>query len=365
VTKAHHHRRGLVRTIVKVILFTAVSALLTSIVFASLLDVDTHSATGYYAEFTNASGLQSGDTVRVAGVEVGKVNAVTLVGSHAQISFSVDNSQHLTTSTRAAIHFENLLGQRFLALSPGPAGDPAAALSPGGTIPLTQTTPAIDLTAVFDGFQPLFAALAPDQVNELAGSIIQIFQGEGGTLSNLVSETAVITNNLADRQEVIDALLSSLASLLNTVGVHDTQLGQLIGNFDTLVRSVAGARTSLGTAITDLGTLESTTSGLLNEAEPTLNEDIATLETDVQHLAANQNGLDGVLSGVPGLLNTLAKIQSSGNWINVYLCNLTINVHGELDISLVPGVSPPVYPDPVTLPSGAIGDQSLHTASCS
>lgn len=365
MSKAHHHRRKLVRTVVKVIVFTAVSALLTSIVFASLLDVDTHSASGYYAEFSNGSGLQAGDTVRVAGVEVGKVNGVSLVDNHAQVSFSVDNSQHLTTATTAAVHFANLLGQRFLALLPGAPSDPAPPLAAGGTIPLSRTTPAIDLTAVFDGFQPLFAALAPSQVNELANSIIQVFQGEGGTVANLVAQTAVITNNLADRQQVIDALLSSLASLLNAVGVHDTQVGQLITNFDTLVRSVAGARSSLGTAITSLGTLASTTSGLLNESEPTLNQDIATLETDVQNLNANQNGLDGVLSGIPGFVNTLTKIQSSGNWINVYLCNLTIRVQGQLDISLVPGVSPPQYPDPVTLPSGSIGDQALHTGSCS
>jgi phospholipid/cholesterol/gamma-HCH transport system substrate-binding protein len=364
VKKAHHSRRGLTRTIIKVVLFTAVSVLLTSVVFSSLLDVDSHSASGYTADFTNASGLQPGDTVRIAGVEVGKVNLVALVGNHAQVSFTVDNSQHLTTTTRAAIHFANLLGQRFLALLPGPAGVPSQQLAPGSDIPIKLTSPAIDLTAVFDGFQPLFSALAPDQVNELASSIVQVFQGESGTISNLVSQTAVLTNNLANRQVVIDALLASLASLLNTVGVHDTQLGQLIGNFDTLVKSVAGTRNSLGTAITNLSSLENTTSGLLNQAQPTLNEDIGVLETDVQNLSANQQNLDGLLLGLPGFLTTLTKIQSSGNWINVYLCNLTINVSGKLDISLVPGVSPPVYPDPVSLPSGAIGDQAKHTASC-
>jgi phospholipid/cholesterol/gamma-HCH transport system substrate-binding protein len=361
--RRHHAHPGLTGTITKVAVFTAVSVLLTSIVVGSLLDFNTHSASGYSAEFTDASGLQAGDTVRIAGVEVGKVTAVALAGNHAVVGFSLDNSQHLTDKTKAAIHFENLLGQRFLALLPGTAG--GAPLRPGGVIPLSRTTPAINLTAVFDGFQPLFSALAPDQVNELATSIIEVFQGESGTVSNLVQETAVITNNLADRQQVIVGLLSSLSSLLDTVGGHDTQLGQLIGNFDTLVKGLAGSRSSLGSAITNLATLEGTTSNLINESQPTLNEDIQRLAVAVQSLSANQKGLDSVLQGFPGLVGTLAKIQSSGNWINVYLCNLTINVHGRLDISLVPGVSPPQYPDPVTLPSGAIGDQADHTESCS
>lgn len=361
--RTHQPRPGLSKTIVKVIVFTVVSVLVTSIVISSLLDINSHAATGYNAEFSNASGLQAGDTVRVAGVEVGKVSAVTLEGNHADVSFSVDTTQHLTTNSAAAIYFENLLGQRFLAILPGkPGGGP---LQPGGVIPLARTTPALDLTAVFDGFQPLFSALAPDQVNELAASIIQVFQGESGTVSNLVQETAVITSNLADRQQVIDVLLNNLSTLLDTVGTHDTQLGQLIGNFDTLVRGLAASKSELNSAITNLGSLNSTTSNLINESQPTLNEDIQTLASAVQSLSAHQQSLDGVLSGFPGLVNTLAKIQSSGNWINVYLCNLTVNVHGQLDISLVPGVSPPVYPDPVTLPSGAVGNQADHTASCS
>ena len=147
---------------------------------------------------------------------------------------------------------------------------------------------------MFDGFQPLFSALSPDQVNELAGSIIDVFQGESGTVSNIVAETAALTNNLADRQQVIDTLLTSLSSLLNTVGVHDTQLGQLIGNFDSLMTGLAGSRAQLGSAIDNLATAESTTSGLLNESQPTLNQDIQTLATATsKSCQPNQQGLDG------------------------------------------------------------------------
>jgi phospholipid/cholesterol/gamma-HCH transport system substrate-binding protein len=361
--RSHHPRPGIRSTIVKVVAFTIVSVILTSIVISSLLDFNTKPASGYFAEFSNASGLQPGDTVRIAGVEVGKVTAVTLTGNHASVEFSLDDSQRVTTHSDAAIYFENLLGQRFLGLLPGMPG--GKQLPRGGVIPMSRTTPALDLTAVFDGFQPLFSALAPGEVNELAGSIIQVFQGESGTIDNLVGETAAITNNLADRQQVIDVLLNNLSTLLNTVGSHDTQLGQLIAGYDTLVRGLAGSRSELNSAITNLATLNSTTSKLINESQPTLNEDIQTLASAVRSLATTQTGIDGVLKGFPGLVSTLTKIQSSGNWINVYLCGLTVNVHGTLDISLVPGVSPPQFPDPVTLPSGVVGDPGDHTASCS
>jgi phospholipid/cholesterol/gamma-HCH transport system substrate-binding protein len=366
----HHAHPGLTSIIVKVVIFTAVSALITSIVVTSLLDLDVNPTISYAADFSNASGLQPGDTVRIAGVEVGKVGAVSLQGSYAKVGFSIDSSQHLTTTSMATIHFENLLGQRFLAILPGAPG--GRTLRSGNTIPVSQTTPALNLTAVFDGFEPLFSALSPGEVNQLSMSIIQVFQGESGTVSSLVAETAAITTNLADRQAVIDGLLTSLASLLNSVGAHDTELGQLIGNFDTLVQGLAASKSQLGSAITNLDTLTTTVSGLLNQSQPQLDQDIGGLATASGSLAANQTGINHLLQGFPGILNTLTKIQSTGNWINAYICNLTVNVTGvdggpapPLNISIIPGVNPPLYPENVRLPSGAVGNQAEHTASCS
>jgi phospholipid/cholesterol/gamma-HCH transport system substrate-binding protein len=358
-----HGHPGLVGVIVKVAIFTVISSLVTSVVVFSLLDLDVHQTRSYAADFKDATGLAAGDSVRIAGVEVGKVEGVSLQGDHARVSFTLDTSQQLTTTSTAAIYFENLLGQRFLGLAAG--NTPGTPLRSGSTIPLSQTTPGLDLTAVFDGFAPLFSALQPDQVNQLADSIIQVFQGESGTVSNLVAETAALTSNLADRQQVIDSLLDSLAGVLNTVGPESSQLGQLIGNFDTLVDGLATNRNQLGSAISNVASLSGTVSGLLQQSQPQLNEDIAGLATASQSLAANQGAINGLLQGFPQLITALTKIQSSGNWINVYICNLTVNVKGgPLNISIIPGVNPPVYPENVVLPSGAIGNQSEHTSSC-
>ena len=349
-------------TVAKVAVFTAVSVLLTSVVITSLLDSNVHPTSGYTVDLADAAGLQAGDTVRIAGVEVGKVSSVALAGDHARVAFSVDSDQHLTTTTRATIHFANLLGQRFLALLPGTS--PGAPLRAGGDIPIDQTTPALDLTAVFDGFQPLFSALAPDQVNKLALSVIQVFQGESGTVAGLVQQTAAITNDLADRSQIITALLTNLAGLLNTVGAHDAQLGQLVTSFDSLVSGLAHDHSQLAGTIASVSQLTTTVAGQLASAQPALDGDITGLQDAVGHLAADQTQVDGVLRGLPGVLNALTKVQSTGNYLDVYICNLTVNVVGQVDVSLIPGVPAPQFGDPFTLPSGAVGDQGTHTRTC-
>ena len=197
------------------------------------------------------------------------------------------------------------------------------------------------------------------------GSQAQVLQA---TISaNARNKAYANATGLATTQtDMQDTQLTSLSSLLDTVGAHDTQLGQLIGSFDSLMTGLANDRGQIGSAIDNLASAESLTSNLITEAQPTLNEDIGALTQSVHVLFAHQQGLDAVLQGLPGLVGALAKIQSSGNWINVYLCNLTLNVSGQLDISLIPGESPSgEYPNPVTLPSGAVGNQGLHTASCS
>lgn len=357
---ARHTPRGL---LIRLSVFAAVAVAVTVLVATTLLDLQTAPTHSYKAVFTNASGLQAGDVVAIAGVQVGRVGGVDLTrGNQAVVSFSVDADQQLTTTTLAQIHYQNLLGQRFLALLPGSTtGRP---LPPGAEIPVSRTSPALDLTAVFDGFQPLFSALTPSQVNQLTSSIIQVFQGQGGTLTGLTDQIASLTNQLADRQLIIDRLIDNLSSVLGTVGRHDKQLGQLIDSFTSVVKSLASERPEISSTIGQVSTLNAGVAGILARSQPDLNTSIAGLASFSASLAAQQRSLDALLKGFPGLVTTLTKVMSSGSYLNIYLCNLTINAKGKLDISLVPGVPAPQPGDPLTIPSGPVGDQAEHTASC-
>lgn len=362
------------RTLLKLGVFLVFSVVLTAIVFNSLLNTSTHDQVAYSADFTNASGLRAGNSVRIAGVQVGKVTDVRLRGNHARVSFELDDNQHPTTTTGAAINYANLLGQRFVNLLPGE--QQGAQLPKGSVIPLERTTPGLDLTAVFNGFQPLFSALSPDEVNKLAGSIVQVFQGQAGTVESLFKQTAVITTDLAARQQLIDSLLTNLATLLNDVGAHDQQIGQLIDNFDSLVGNLADDRQQLGDAVTGLSRLTTGVGDLLNRAQPALDADIDRLATVTGTLAQQQGALDGAIRGLPDLLATFTKPLSSGSFLNAYLCNLTVNVsragvvNSADTVPLVISLNPQapategLYPNPVLLPRTVNGSNTTKTAAC-
>ncbi|MGH3635691.1 MAG: MlaD family protein, partial [Mycobacterium sp.] len=118
----------------------------------------------FKAEFSNVTGLESGNFVRIAGVEVGKVKNIAIRrDAIAVVEFSTDDSVVLTEGTRAVIRYDNLIGGRYLALEEGAGG--LRILAAGSTIGLARTAPALDLDALIGGFRPLFRALDPQQVN--------------------------------------------------------------------------------------------------------------------------------------------------------------------------------------------------------
>ena len=129
----------------------------------------------YNALFSSVSGLKGGNFVRIAGVEVGKVKKITVRGdATVNVEFTADDSVVLTEGTRAAVRYQNLVGDRFMSLEDGAGG--VKPLQPGQTIPMDRTEPAVDIDALIGGFKPLLRALDPDQANALTGQLISALQ---------------------------------------------------------------------------------------------------------------------------------------------------------------------------------------------
>ena len=110
-----------------------------------------------------------------------------------------------------------------------------------------------------------------------------------------------------------------------------------------------------------MANLTQAASGLLNNVQPTLDQDISKLTGATGVLNANQAGLSSVLAGLPALLNALDKASSSGSYLTVYICDLTIATSGPISTKLSPGV--PQSP-PLAVPTGPIGNQGDRTPVC-
>lgn len=336
--------RSFVPSLVKLLIFATVTVVLTGVLAATIANTNFGVTSGYLAKFTDASGLKEGDDVRIAGVKVGQVDSIGVVeGAQnlAEIRFDVERTYRLPGSVTATIKYRNLVGQRYLALGTNVTDE--RTLPDGGVIPPERTKPALNLTVLFNGFKPLFRALSPADVNQLSAEIIQVFQGEGGTITSLLAHTASVTASIAGKDKVIGEVIGNLNTVLATVNQHGPQLGDLVDQTQRLVSGLAEQRKPIGDAVTALGDLAVSTTGLLADARPALKDDVAQLGVLSQNLGDSGELLDHLLTVLPGNLQKFTRTLSYGSWFNYYLCGITGRIGiSSLDISL------PIIPLPGT-----------------
>ncbi len=307
--------------LVKLIIFAVVTILMTALLASTIASVGWGDRRTYRAQFTDVTGLLPGDDIRIAGVRIGTVEAVRIFKLNtAEVEFSVDREVRLATSTNAKIRYRNLVGQRYIALTEGAGG--TAALRENGLIPLAQTQPALDLTTLFNGFRPLFNALNPKDVNAFAYEIIQVLQGESGTVKSLLTRTASLTNTLADRDALIGRVIDNLNSVLGTINARDTQLSELIVQLQRLVSGLSGDRKAIGDSLQNISEVAEATEGLVRDARPALKADIAALNKVAGTLNASEAIVEGVLRRLPSKLRTITRTASYGSWFNFYLCQM-------------------------------------------
>jgi phospholipid/cholesterol/gamma-HCH transport system substrate-binding protein len=317
-------RPSLVGALVKSGLFTVVTLLATGILALTIINGNLGGGTDYSAKFTDVTGLQVGDTVRIAGVRVGQVEAIQIVERRlAQVRFSVDPGRRLPVSVTAAVKYLNLLGQRYIDLTRG-AGPVDEMMAVGATIPVTQTRPALDLTALFNGFQPLFQALSPEDVNKLSGEIVQVLQGDGTTVTSLIASTASLTTTLASKDQVIGRVIDNLNAVLDTINARGGQLTDLIVTLRQLVSGLAADRVPIGDAISGIADLTTSTASLLQLGRQPLKQDIASLGKLSNTLANNSPTLNSFLTNLPVKFGRIGTLASYGSWLNFYLCSATV-----------------------------------------
>jgi len=317
-------RRGLGAPLTKSVVFVLVTGIITAVLGISIASTGVRATVGYKAVFTDVTGVTVGSDVDIAGVRVGQVTSISVYHRNlALVGFSVQAGRPLPASATATIRYLNLVGQRYIELGQG-TGPANGVLPPGGTIPESRTTPALNLTALFNGFQPLFQALSPGDVNQLSGDIIQVFQGESPNIASLVATVGSLTNSLATKDRVIDQVIENLDAVLRTITSRGNALATFVTSLQELVSQLAADRQPIGTAISAIDSLTTATAGLLQVGRAPLHADITQLQRLATNLAANSPTVSTFLQDLPGKMTDIARLASYGSWLNVFLCSATV-----------------------------------------
>jgi len=316
--------RGSLRwTLLKFGVFAVVMSMLTLFLFFTFGQYRTGAVTGYSALFNDASRLKAGDSVRVAGVRVGSVNGVALQPDRkVVVKFDADRSVVLTDGTKAAVRYLNLVGDRYLELVDGPGS--TRRLPAGGQINISHTAPALDLDLLLGGLKPLIHGLNPRDVNALSSALLEVFQGEGGSLQSLFNKSTSFTNTLADNDQTIEHLIDNLNVVAATLNKDGGQFSGAIDRLQRLVTGLSDDRDTFGPAIDALSNGTLTLADLLGKARPPLSGTVEQLRRLAPNLDDDKDRLDAALQKAPRNFRKLVRLGVFGATIPYFLCQITI-----------------------------------------
>ena len=288
----------------------------------------------YKAVFANVSGLETGDAVRIAGVDVGKVSHLAVQrDSSILVTFSVPKGQKLNISTEATIQYRNLIGDRVVQLTRPDAG--ASPLAIGGTIPESQTKPALDLDTLLNGFRPLFAGLAPDQINAFSGDLIKVLQGQSSAIATLVARAGSFTSTIGDRQQLVGEVIRNLNTVAGTFDSHRDDINILITELSKLVDGLHHQDTQVLDAADRINGFANDASSLLASAREDLKPDLLQLARTARGLNDEQSTLQAVLTKLPIHYAALQNTASYGNFFDFFLCGVRVQTGGLGEPSLI------------------------------
>lgn len=312
----------------RVVIFTVVSLLFMFGLLTVFGQFRFDSRASYRAVFSNVSGLKGGNFVRIAGVEVGKVKDLTLhKDGTVTIDFAIDRQLTLTEGTTASVRYENLIGDRYLALEEGPGS--VRKLLPGQTIPLSRTSPALDVDALIGGFRPLFRALDPDQVNALSGELLRVFQGQGGTISSVLAQTSALTTTLAGRDQLIGEVITNLNTVVGTFAARDTQFADGLDKLSQLVQGLADRKSDIAAGVANINAAAGSVADLLTVAREPIKQIVQQTDRVSGQIEADHDYVDDLVKTLPDAYQILSRNGLYGDYFSFYLCDALLKLNGK------------------------------------
>lgn len=334
-------------------LFMVVALTLTWLVYVSLRRDVAGDTAKYSALFTDVYGLREGDDVRMAGVRVGRVENVELDGKLAKVAFVVQTDQHLYGNTIASVTYQNIVGQRYLGLALDTEGSQEL-LPPNSVLPLARTEPSFDVTALLNGYEPLFSLLNPQDADNLTKGIIASLQGDTSSLTTLVSQTSTLAQTFAGRDQALGEVITNLNKVVGNLAAQNDNLDGVITQTREVVDQLDRRRPELVSSVGSLSRVMGRLSASAADVYPALREFIDRKPGVARHLMDVEPQVAFFGDNIPLLLKGLVRVGNQGAYGNAYVCDVNF-------MGFFPGLNDVV---PIIVAAATPGNKTWHTPRC-
>lgn len=342
-------RSGLLRGVtLKVAIFAVVCLVILVGLAAKIGNISFFShRVQYQALLANANELQPSSPVKIAGVTVGQVDAVTVHHGDALVTFSVNRSVHLPADTKVGTQWQDVVGNQFLYLYPGHA---RTLLRPHGRLGLAADAASPNIGALLDTLQPVVAALDPTQGNQVIEAFVQALSGNESQINNLVDSAAAVSQTVGSLDTQVGQLVTQLDQVFSALSQRSGDLTTVIDNFQTVGQSLASNNGLLDQTVSNLATAAREVAQMVAGTKGNLSSAISQLNGVTGTIQANDGALATGLSTAGKGVAPYTLISNYGQWFSirsVYTCLAGQQVctyydSGNPPAGSGPGGSPPL-----------------------
>ncbi|MET8361315.1 MCE family protein [Micromonospora sp. NPDC005171] len=277
---------------------------------------------GYEAAFHDASGLVTGNEVRVAGVRVGKVTAVELARNGApyvRVGFRVDDDAvRLGTDTGATIRIKTVLGQKYLALSPAGPGR----LPEGGQIPLARTAAPFDVVQAVTGLADTLDKVDTDQLAAAFTTLSETFADTPASVDASLVGLSRLSRTVAGRDAELRTLLDRARQVTAVLATRDEEFRALVTDGEALLGEVSRRRDAIHKLLVGTDDLATQLSGLVNDNRAQLAPALHKLREVVAILQRNRDDLEKTIQRMGPFVTAFANVVGNGRWFDSYVSGL-------------------------------------------
>ncbi|EYT65074.1 mammalian cell entry protein [Dietzia sp. UCD-THP] len=299
----------------------------------------TRNATAYVAD---AAGLNTGDAVQVAGMNVGSVRGIDLDGDRVRVRFAIDTDVALGADTSAQIKTDSILGRRALGVFSDGRGD-----LPDNTIPLERTSVPYSLTSALGDLSDTVEAMDTEKVDEALTVIAETMEGSSPEIRGALDGITRLSASLNQRDEGVRQLLEKAAGTTDVLGQRSEQINQLMVDGNVLFTQLDLRRRALSELIVNIDELARQLSGLVQDNEAQLGPALDKLERVSDLLIRNKDDIDLGLRRIVPYSTALSEAVASGPWFNAYVSNLSLGHYQQTILrDVMPLIDDRVRPEP-------------------
>lgn len=255
------------------------------------------------AYFSTSVGIYAGSDVRVLGVKVGTVGAVTPEGDQVKVTFTVDDDVQVPAQAGAVLISPTVVADRYLQLTPAYTGGPE--LADDAVIPRERTATPVELDQLTESVNTLAGALGPDGANSdgalstLLDTTAQNLDGNGQALGDTITALSQATDTLASSREDLFGTVSNLQTFVSTLSANDAQVQGFIEQLTTFSSFLAGERSDLGAALNQLSLALGDVATFVRDNRESLSSNVAGLARVTQVVANQRQALAEVVDVAP------------------------------------------------------------------